>query len=393
MRKDHNLRQNKAQKVALVFHSLRFWGGAQYHIRKTFDALDSPTLFTSWYFSDFIKERFADIREHIKTTWMQYLPWKKVLQEEYVNLEQFAYPMLNLNKYDTILVTSDGFEKTVRIPKGKRSILVVLTPPRFLWLNTRSKVGYKRWTYKYVYEPFLKKPLNAYWRWLDRKSAQKFDEIYGISSAVNERIKKYWDREATGVLFPPVPLDQVEYNGDQESREDYCVYFGGVEEYKGIEIAVEGAILAKQKLIVYGGGQHLEAARQIVKDMDGGKYVEFTGKRYEDSDKTEFLKKAKAAILPARDEDFGITFVEALSAGCPLIAYKNGGVIDIVGDVNNIAILTEEFSGEAISQAIHDLDNLEYDPVVARKRAEYFSEENFEKRLRKIVYGDESSNH
>jgi glycosyltransferase involved in cell wall biosynthesis len=375
-------------KVAVVHHSMRFWGGGQYHLRKTFDALDNAQIVTSWYFDEFIDERFSDQKGKIKTTWLHKLPFKKNIHREIIPLEPYAYAALNMDEFDTIITISDGFEKNVRLPpkktKGKRSIMIVLTPPRFLWLETRSKQHLKLWTYR-LYRTFLEKPLHNYWRWIDKRAAQRYDEVYSISNQIVERVRDAWGIESK-VLYPPIPLHQVVYNGNQDSREDYYVYFGGVEIYKGIEMAVRGCIQAKAKLHVHGNGQALEPMKKLTKELNGEEYVKFMG-RYEDEDKTEFLQKARGAILFAEDEDFGITFAESLAAGCPLIAYKNAGVVDIVGNVENIAVLADEYTPEAVARSIKETEAMDYDPEAAKVRGEYFSEENFTKRLREIVYG------
>ena len=381
--------QSKKQKIAILFHPIRYWGGAQLHLRKTLDALTSEssevTVYCSYYFKEQIEKRFSQY--NIKATFLQYFPFKKQLQHELVSLEGVAFKLLNLKGYDTVIAISDGFEKIAPLPKPARKILITLTPPRFLYLNTRSKVDFKRWTYL-LYRAILEKPLHALWRMWDINGARQYDEVYSISSAVASRVKEHWDMDSE-ILYPPVPLDEIKYNPDYKSRKDHFVFFGGIEEYKGVELAIRGCILANVKLHVHGNGQYLEPMKKLVAEKNAEHLITFYG-RYADEDKLVFLNDARGGILPARDEDFGITFVEVLASGMPLIAYKDGGAVDIIGDYKNIGILIDQYTPEAVAQAIKSLDKISFNPELAKERASYFSTENFKLRLRKIVYGTAS---
>lgn len=371
-------------KIALVIHPLMYWGGAQYHFKMLAKAFPQADIVTAWHDKEFTAKHFPDNK--IVTSFLQWIPFRKQIAQELVPLQPYAYWSINMKEYDVVWVFSDGFDKVVRPHKDALHILQVMTPPRFLWLGTRSKPNLKKWTY-WIYSTFLKAPLHAYWKWIDKRYAGKADYISSISNEVAERVKKYWGRDSD-VLYPPVPLDQVKFNGDQDSREDWYVYFGAMETYKGVEIAIRACVKTGKKLRVYGSGGELENMKRLVVELGAEELITFYG-RFEDEDKTEFLMKCRGAILPAKDEDFGITFVEAMAAGAPVIAYSGGGAKDILDD--KAAVFMKEYSVDGIVGAVKELDvrlqEGKYDPGYAKNRAEQFSTQSFITNVKEYLDG------
>ena len=106
----------------------------------------------------------------------------------------------------------------------------------------------------------------------------------------------------------------------------YYLAGGRLARAKRPELAVEACTKLKKQLIVFGRefGGYGEELRKIAGDT-----VDFEGE-VSDHKKWELMAKAKAFIFPAELEDFGITPVEAMAAGTPVIAYKSGGVTETV---------------------------------------------------------------
>ncbi|GAB4159915.1 MAG: glycosyltransferase family 4 protein [Candidatus Dojkabacteria bacterium] len=370
-------------KIAVLIHPLRYWGGAQYHLRELLNLFPEADLWTAWYNKAFVKQYFGD--KNIKTSFLQWLPFKERLHQELIVLHPLAYYSMNLKKYDLVIVVSDGFEKWIRVGKQSKLILNVLTPARFLWLETRTIKNSTKWTYK-IYETLFKQPLHAFWKKFDYFFAQKADLIISISSAVAERVKQYWHRDSV-VIFPPTPFHQVKFNPDLKSREDWYLYLGGVETYKGVELAIRACAKGGFKLKVVGGGQDLERMKILVNELGVQDKIEFTG-RYQDEQKTEALYKCKALILPARDEDFGITYVEGIAAGAPVIAYKGGGALDILSENPRTGVFFDEYSEEGVLNAIKSLSQYSIDPQLLKARAEsLFSVEQFQTKMKSTING------
>ena len=83
-------------------------------------------------------------------------------------------------------------------------------------------------------------------------------------------------------------------------------------------------------------------------------------------------------------EDFGISSVEALACGCPVVARREGGILDIAGDGVHGVLYDPGAAGDeaaALAAAIRRLDELRLAPETLRQRAELFSERRFRERM------------
>jgi glycosyltransferase involved in cell wall biosynthesis len=99
---------------------------------------------------------------------------------------------------------------------------------------------------------------------------------------------------------------------------------------------------------VAGAGEeasHLEA-------MAGGT-IEFVG-RVSDEKRDELYSQAKALVFPGV-EDFGIVPVEAQAAGCPVIAFGEGGALETVVE-GKTGVFFNEPTADSLCAAIEKLD-------------------------------------
>lgn len=96
--------------------------------------------------------------------------------------------------------------------------------------------------------------------------------------------------------------------------------------YKRVDLAIEACNQLKKKLVVYGsGGEEEERLKKLAGDT-----VEFLG-RVSDEEMERYYSRAKAFLFPGV-EDYGITPVEAMSAGVPVLAFGKGGALETVQD-------------------------------------------------------------
>jgi glycosyltransferase involved in cell wall biosynthesis len=92
------------------------------------------------------------------------------------------------------------------------------------------------------------------------------------------------------------------------------------------------------------------------------------------------------AFIHIGEEDFGITMVEALAAGMPVIALRRGGARDIVRDGVD-GVLIDEPTPQALRAAIHAVGAREWDAGALRDRAQAFSRDRFVDRFTRHVAG------
>ena len=96
------------------------------------------------------------------------------------------------------------------------------------------------------------------------------------------------------------------------------------------------------------------------------------------------MKNAKAYIFASEDEDFGITPVEAMSVGTPVIAYRSGGVKETVID-GKTGIFFDELTVEGLSKAIEQFNNAIINSKDCIHQARKFSKERFRDEIENFV--------
>ena len=203
--------------------------------------------------------------------------------------------------------------------------------------------------------------LERIWQRWDRNAARRCYKIAAISNVVKERVKEYYDYDAD-VIYPPVEVRKIQSAKKVNRKENWFLYLGRVETYKGVDLAIKACVNAGVPLKIAGRGDHFEAMRELVKKLNARGLVKFLGYVTEEQ-KVNLLSRTKALIFPVRDEDFGIVPVEANAAGTPVIAYKEGGVLETISQDNpRTGIFFDKYSVRELSKILRKFDSEDYNP-------------------------------
>jgi len=356
-------------RVALVHDWLNQMGGAENVLEEFVDLFPGAPVYTSMYGPEKMPDSYRNWT--IRTTFMQRLPLVTDRHQAYLPLYPAAFQTTDLSGFNLILSNKSGFCHGVTSRKGPRKALHVcycLTPTRFLWLydqyRQREQIGRLL--------DLALRPLLALLRRWDYAAAQKVDYFIAISSAVQERIRTIYDRDSV-IVHPPV--DTQRFSPDPSVPVgDYYLIVSRLIPYKRVDLAVRAfQKLPHERLIVVGSGRARSALEELA-----GPNVSFQG--WQPGERIlELMRGCKAFLFPGL-EDFGITPVEAMSTGRPVIAFRGGGALDTV-----IPGKTGEFfdlqTPEQLRKAIENFDVHAYDPTECRNQAERFSRESFRRRL------------
>lgn len=375
-------------KVAVVTDPLYSLGGQEKHLLGILEAFPDADLYSAWYDRESIEEWFGDRK--IKASFMQYLPFHKLFHHFFLLLLPWAYQSFSFKKYDVVISISIHFAKYLKTrSKYIPHINVCLSPPKFFWQHEdrnltgpeKLKEGVNKGLYRF-YNFFVGGPLEKIWQRWDFNAAQKVDYMIANSKTVQERIKRIYKRDAD-YIYPPVEVEKIKLN--KGKRENWFFYVGRIETYKGVDLAVKACIEADVPLKVAGKGTCLEEMKELVKQSNAKGKIKLLG-YVSDKKKYELLGRAKALIFPVKGEDFGIVPIEALAAGTPVIAYREGGPTETISEKNpQTGMLFDKYDYKDLVKILKSFDSDKFDPVNCRKQAEEFDTKIFVYKMRTYV--------
>ena len=213
-------------------------------------------------------------------------------------------------------------------------------------------------------------PFATFLRTWDYSTAARVDGFVANSPDVRQRIWKTYRRDSR-VVYPPVDIATCYHR----QPEDYFLMVSEMVPYKRLDYAISLFARTGRRLKVVGGGPEFSRLKRLASAS-----VEFCG-RVSDEELRNLYAGCMAFIMPG-EEDFGITMVEALASGKPVIALGHGGALEIVRD--GCGLLFPEPTEASLAAAIQKFDQVEHSISVLflQSRARRFSEEVFQKRFR-----------
>lgn len=386
MKKKKTLKQSNL-RVAISCEPLYKKGGAEVHLRHIINTFPNCELFTAYYDKDFVNEYFPDVK--INSSFLQYFPWKNKLRQLYLLLYPLAYKMFKFDGFDVVLSLSIAFSKFVK-PKNIKHIDLCMSPPKFLWQkddrtlkDANQLAGFSKFLFK-IYSFFQDTFLEDLWRKWDRESARNCNKIIANSNVVKERIRKFYDMDSD-VIYPPVDVRTIQSIGKVNRKENWYLYMGRIETYKGVKLAIQACSELGIPLKIAGSGSDLDAMKELVRSLNAKGLIKFLGFVSEE-EKLCLLSRAKALIFPVRGEDFGIVPVEANAAGTPVVAYRDGGVVETISEKNpKSGVFFDKYTKKSLVDVLKKFNSSDYSQDNCKKQAELFASEIFEYKLRNYV--------
>ena len=309
----------------------------------------------------------------IVTSRINRLPFAKKLYQFYMPLMPNALMDFNLQQYDLVISSESGPAKGVVPNPNAYHICYCHSPMRYLW-----DMYHEYFREKNVFIRFFMKRLIPGLRLWDAVSANLVDFFIANSAYVAKRIKRCYNRNAA-VIHPPVNVEK--YISIERQPKDFYLFFGQFTGYKRADIAIEACIQSGRKLVVAGAG----IPKTSVKKYQKTGRVIFRG-RVTDDELCDLYASARALIFPGI-EDFGIIPVEANAAGCPVIAYRNGGATETV--IENITGIF--FDRQTPESLIAAMDHFEQNEVTFNNRklfnnhVQQFSKTAFMERIQRVL--------
>lgn len=363
-----------APKIAIVHDWLTISGGAELVVAELHKLFPKAPIYTSVYNPGSVPAlKNADIRTtYLQTRLPKFLRYKHVL---WPVLRPRAFRKLELSEFDIIISSSSAEAKAVlKTRPDQIHIAYIHTPIRYYWSHYeefRKEFNFGALTplIRPVIPPFVKRM-----RKLDLKSVEDIDIFIANSQVTQERIKQYYNKPST-IVHPPV--DAARFTPPPKGEREGYILWGRHVPYKRFDMAIEACNRLGVKLTILGSGPDTERLKKLA-----GPTIHFLG-RVSDKELVKQAQSAKAFLFP-NEEDFGISAVEALAAGTPVVAYAKGGALDIVQD-GETGVLFQQQTVEDLMKAIKRVEELSFLPATLHRKAKRFDRGLFATKIQKIV--------
>jgi len=358
-------------KTAIVHYWLVNMRGGEKMLEALLEMFPQADIYTHVYDPKAVSGLINSRR--IFTSRINRLPFAKKLYRLYMPLMPNALIDFNMQQYDLVISSEAGPAKGVVPNPNAFHVCYCHSPMRYLW-----DMYHEYFRKANLLVRFFMKRLIPDLRIWDITSANMVDRFITNSSFTAKRIRRIYNRDAQ-VVYGPASIEK--FVNTERKPSDFYLFFGQITDYKRADIAIEACIKSKRKLIVAGAGMKKRDKRKYEKSG----FVRFTGK-ISDDEAARLFSQAKALLYPGI-EDMGLIPIEANAAGCPVIAYRDGGVLDTVEE-NVTGLFFDEQTTDSLIAAIDKFEQNEYNFLNRElfiNHVQKFSKIAFSERIREVI--------
>jgi glycosyltransferase involved in cell wall biosynthesis len=276
---------------------------------------------------------------------------------------------LDLEPYDLVISSSHACAFHVRTRLDSPHVCYCHTPLRYVWTPEVDghRVGAPSFALR-VAGPGLRRA--------DRAAAARPDVFVANSNAVRDRIQRFYGRDAV-VVHPPVNVDEFEPSVAKDPGQ--FLWAGRLVPYKRPDLVIQAFRGLPYRLVMVGVGP-LE--RQLRRNLPEN--VRLLG--WSSRQDLVQLYGESSGFIHVGEEDFGMTMVEALASGTPVVGLARGGAVDIVRPGQD-GVLVDHPEPALIREAVDRVAQTRWDPAALVDRARLFSRPHFLRRMREVILG------
>lgn len=352
-------------KVAIVYDAITEFGGAERVLQALLRIFPSAHIYTLIYDDSVIRTHFPTLPKNR----LHAHPWVPKITESHTSLLQALAPFLwkyfDFSSYDLVLSTpAHLMSNLIRVPNIHIQYIHSLPKNLFGILPStplQRLSGYDRYC----------APLYT-------RALQSTPYILTNSHHMKRTIAKHTGVRAT-VIHPPivVPRRLPPRNG----RSTYFLYVGRLDTQKHIELAIMACTITHQPLSIVGVSNEPRYERYL--RSIAGPTITFMGYRT-DHEIEKIYQGAKAVIFPSKNEDFGISPVESMAHGVPVIAYFGGGAKETIID-GVTGIFFRRHSPTSLIKAISRFEGMSFDRNILVAHAQTYSLSRFARQCREYL--------
>lgn len=355
-------------RVALVHDYLLQYGGAERVLESFCEIFPNAPIFTIAHNPQMTSNFFKNHKIH--TSCLQKFPFIKSNHRLFPLLMPLVIEQFDFSAYDLVISSSHSYAKSIITPPHVKHITYCHTPMRYVWDDCHRHL--KEFHYNALIKPFIPLGLN-YLRLWDSASSDRPDYYIANSHFVAQKIKKYYRQDAE-VIYPPIGIDNFHIQPDIQN---YFLIVGRALPYKKFDIAVKAFNKLKLPLKIIGKGPEIKYLKKIANNN-----IEFLG-HLDDTTVSKYYAQCQAFIMSA-EEDFGITPLEAMASGRPVIAYRGGGALETIID-GKTGIFFNQQTPKSLINAIKQFQSTTFDSLAIRQHTEKFHKSIFQHNIKQYI--------
>jgi glycosyltransferase involved in cell wall biosynthesis len=363
-------------RVALVHDWLTGMRGGEKVLEEILGMYPGADIFTLLHRKGHLSPAIEAAR--ITTSFIQRLPGAATRYRSFLPLFPAAIESFNLSGYDLVISTSHCVAKGVVTGPGTCHLSYCFTPMRYIWDQYEAYFGHLRG----VRAAVIRRVARHLRRW-DAGTASRVDSFLTLSRYVGDRIRRHYGRDSR-VVYPPV--DTAFFTpGNDAGEGGYYLAVSALVPYKRLDLLAAAARDLPFPVRIVGAGPEEARLREVA-----GPSVEFLG--WVGGEALRDLYRGCRALLFPGEEDFGLTPVEAMACGKPVVAFGRGGVAESVvapgaGHGPPTGVFFDRQEPAALVAAVGRLEAERslFTPEAARARALLFSRERFREGLAAAV--------
>lgn len=358
----------KKPHIAFIHDWLTTFGGAEQVLLAAHELYPEAPIYTSLYRPQQVPQ-FANA--NVIPSYLQQIPGASSHHQLYVPLVPAAFESFDLKEYDAVVSFGLGFSKGVLTQPHQPHLSYCHSPARYLWNLGGDMRNKGRW------DSWLRAKAEHSLRVWDVVTAERVDAFVANSQNTARRIEKIY-RRSSEVIHPPVNIERFQIS-NQDKKENYILSVGRLVAYKRVDLIIEASLKVGLPLRIVGCGPEERRLRQIVGNSPLITFLGFVS----EEELVKQYQHAKAAVFAA-EEDFGIVPVEAMAAGCPVVAYGQGGVGEsVIPDKTGILFTQQNI--DSLAEAFSQIDTFTYDLAILHAHAEGFSSEVFKEKIGQFI--------
>lgn len=423
-------------KIALVHDYLYTYGGAERVLEALCEIWPKASIFTAWVDWQWLKNLFTESTippktkvfrragasrvKQIRTSWFDKVPFKKQLCSPLRFLAPKIWSSFDFSEYDVVISSSAWYMskgvslgklktknkklnthiKDAKINKTQKTInnqqlainnyplhiCYCHTPPRYLY-GYPTATNYKKYWWGRMYANIV----NPFMRYYDFKSSQTVDYFICNSKEVQRRIWKFYRRKAK-VIYPPSLRRSLQSEGELHQASarqsppevlktgSYFLMVNRLVKPKNVDLGIKVCKKLKVNLKIAGTGPEEERLKKLAGNSS---FIEFLG-YVDDEELNQLYRNCKAVLYLAEEEDFGITPVEAMSFGKPVIALRSGGIVESVIE-GKTGWFIDQLSVNSLIGSLKGLRFKKFKKEDCQRQAKKFSKERFKREIKKFV--------